>query len=440
MKKSKSQLLTLFALLICLSINAQQKWSLQACIDTAYKNNISLLQEQLGSRINKINFVQSKAKLYPNLNISDVHNLDYGKTYEPLTNQYTSQNSSVNNFSLNSSVTLFNGYLLLNTVRENKLIYEAGTLDVEKTKNEIMLNVMAAYLQVLMDYEAIDVAQAQVEETNTQVEQTQKFVNFGKVAELNLLQIQSQLASDKLVKVKAENQLQLDKLTLLQLMDIPVRSDFDIERQDIKELFPEIPISPEEIDKISEGFLPEIKSAAMKTDASQYSLKMAESGWMPKLTMGGSLNEYYSNLISDPFSNQLKNNFGQAVNFTLSIPIFNNYLVKSNVAISRINLMDAKLNEKSTKNDLRKSIETAYTNMVSAGKSLTVTEEQMELEKRTFSDMEKKYDVGAITATDFLIEKNNFNKVSMSLIQAKYDYVLKSKIVDFYLNKPLTFK
>ena len=460
---------------ISVSTNAQVKvWTLKECIDTAWQKNISLRQNQLNNDVSKINFEQSQANQYPNLNLNDVHSLNYGYSLDPYTFHYANQNYSTNNLSLTSSVTLFNGYLLSNTVRQNKLTYEAGVQDVEKTKNDILLNIIAAYMQILMDHEAIDIAQAQVDATNTQVEQTKKLVEFGKIVELNLFQIQSQLASDKLAKVNAENQLQLDKLTILQLMMIPVTSDFDVEQQELKDLFPEVPLSTEEIDKISEGFLPQIKSAQLKTNAAMFSLKMAKSGWLPKLTMSGSLNTAYSSLKINgseytsfqqstigylnnnpadpvigmvpvtiinnqktPFSDQLKNNFSQAIGFNLSVPIFNNFQVKKSVAIARINIMNAQLNEQQTKNDLRKSIETVYTNQVSAGKKLVAIEEQMAFEKRTYSDMEKKYSVGALDATSFLIEKNNYNRVSISLIQAKYDYVLKTKMVDFYLGKPL---
>jgi outer membrane protein len=456
-------------------LHAQTKvWSLKVCIDTAFKNNVSLNQGQLTSETNKINLAQSKAASLPNLNLSDGQNFSSGYSLDPYTYQYTTQNISINNLSLNSSVTLFNGSLLLNTVRQNKLVYDAAMLDVEKTKNDITLNILAAYMQVLMDHEAINVAQSQVDATSTQLEQTKKFVEFGKVAELNLLQIQSQLATDKLTKVNADNQLQLDKITLLQLMNVPATNDFEIEKQELKDLFPEIPISTGEIDKISESFLPQIKSASLKTSAAMFSLKMAKSGWIPKLTMTGALKTGYSSLRSnitqsiiyqqstvgylnnDPnlpvignipstiinkqnesVSDQLNNNLSKVLGFSLSVPIFNNLQVKSNVAIAKINVMNAKLNEQQVKNDLRKSIETAYTNQVSSGKKLNATEEQMVLEKRTYADMEKKYTFGALDATSFLVEKNNFNKVSMSLIQAKYDYVLKTKIVNFYLGKPL---
>jgi outer membrane protein len=400
---------------------------------------ISLNQEELASQMNKIYLTRSKAAIFPNLNLNDVQTLHSGSVQDPNTYQYSKQSGSTNDLSLNSSVTLFNGYLLLNTVKQNKLIYEAGMLDVEKTKNDILLNVVAGYMQVLMDYEAIREAQDQVAESTAQVIQIKQFVDFGKLAELSLLQIQSQLASDKLLMVNAENQLQLDKLTLLQLMEIPVRNDFDIQRMELKELFPETPMSTKEIDKISENFLPQIKSALQKTDASLNSLKMAESGRLPKLTLGGSLNGGYSSAKNDVYSNQFKNNFSQQVSITLAVPIFNNLIIKSNIAIAKINVQSAQWNEKQTKSEVRKNIEIVYTNQVMAGKKLIATQEQMELEKRTYFDMGKKFNVGSMSATDFLIEKNNYYKVAMLLIQAKYDYVLKAKMVDFYIGKPLLF-
>jgi len=439
MKTRLGYLFTFFMGLICLSANSQTTWTLKACIDTAFKQNISLNQQQLGSQIEKINLTQSRAARLPNLNMSDVYSLNAGSIQDPSTSIYSRQNISANDFGINSSVTIFNGGLLLNTIKQNRLLCEAGMLDVEKTKNDILLNVVAGYMQVLMDYEAISVAQAQVDASKVQVRQIQQFVDFGKLAELSLLQIQSQLSSDKLLKVNADNQLLLDKLTLLQLMVVPVRNDFDIPRMELKELFPENPMAPNEINKISESFLPQIKSASQKTNAALFSLRMAKSGILPKLSLGGAVMTGYTGTNTEQFGNQFKNNFSQQVSLTLAIPIFNNLMVRSMVAIAKINVQNAEWNEKQTRNDVRKSIEMFYTNQVMAGRKLLATQEQMELEKRTYSDMEKKFNVGAMGVTDFLIEKNNYNKAEMLLIQAKYDYVLKAKMVDFYLGKSLIF-
>ena len=474
MKKNGKKIIILLVILICSSTYAQKIWSLKECVDSAFKKNVALNQGFVNKDINKYTLAQSKAALAPNLNLTDNPNFTRGYAIDPYTYQYTNQNLSVNNLSLNSTVTVFNGFLLMNTIKQNRLVYDASVQNIEKLKNDLRLNVLAAYMQVLMDYDAIDVAKSQVDEDTAQVGQIKKFVEFGKVAELNLFQIQSQLAADKLIEINAENQLQLDKLTLLQLMETPIRSDFEIERIPLQELFPEIPIPTDEIQKIAENIMPQIKSASFSTNAALYTLKMAKSGWYPKLTMTGYLKTGYSSLRSnvtektlyqsetigylnsnpaqpvigevpftsvnsqkESFQDQFKNNFSQAVGFSLTVPIFNNLQVACSVAVAKANVRNAKLNERQVRNDLRKSIETAYTNQVSSGKKLVATQEQMALEKQTYHDMQKKYLAGAADATDFLVEKNNFNKVSMSLIQAKYDYVLKAKIVDFYLGKPI---
>ena len=432
-------------------------------MDTALYRNISINKGILNSNINAINLHQSKSAIIPNLNFGDNQAYNSGFSLDPYTNQYTTQNINTNTANLSSTVTLFNGYLLINTIKQYQLLYNAGEYDILKARNDIVLGVLAGYMQILMDYEAIDAAQAQILSTQTQVAETQKFVTFGKVAPLNLLQIESQLAADKLLKVTAENQLRLDKLSLLQLMEIPVREDFNVQLQQFLTINPADPLQTSEITAVAIAFLPEIQSAALRKEAAMYSLKMARSGYYPKLTFNAALKTGYSSnrtnsmydtsyLLSTigyvkgdqtqpvtamlpmvynnrqvaDLSDQLKNNFSQSLGLTLSVPIFNNRSVKSAVDIASANIQSARLNEQQVRNDVRKSIETVYTNQIAAGKKLTAIEEQMDMETRTYSDMKKKYGFGASSITDFLIEVNNFNKVFMQLIQAKYDYILKT--------------
>ena len=470
MKKKLKGILVFVACFYSITLSAQHVWTLKACLDTALLKNITINQGYLSSQIAKINLIQSKAALLPNLYLNDSHNLNSGYSLDPYTNQYTTQNNSSNNLSLNSSFNLFNGHVLLYTIHQNKLLYEAGLLDVDKLKVDVTLNVIAAFMQVLMDYEAIDVAKEQMISSGTLVGETRKFLQFGKVAELSLLQTESQLASDKLLEITAENQLQLDKLTLLQLMETPVDSSFDIKKQNTEDTFIKTPPSSSKIYDISLDFMPQIKSALLKTDASKESIKIAQCLGIPTIALSGGLKTGYSSIrsnyttetsyhlatigyvkgdLSQPVTSeipiatintqtqslgdQLKNNFGQFITLSLSVPIFNRNLARSSITIAKVNVRVAQLNEQQTKNDLRKSIETVYTNQITAGKKMVAVKEQLDLEKRTYADMEKKYSFGAVDATEFLIEKNNFNKASMLFIQAKYDYALKTKMVDFYL-------
>ena len=458
-----------------IKISAQVKiWTLKDCINQAWDNNIQLNQSELSNKIDKINLDLSKASVYPNLSFGDNHNFNFGNSINPSTYQTTKQTYSSNSLSLNSNITIFNGFQNVNLIKQNKLSYEAGKFDVDKLKNDITLGVISAYLQVIYSYEALDIAKNQMEATSKQVEKTQKYVDAGKLAEGSLFQIQYQYSQDKTSVVNAENQLQLAKVSLMQLMEMPITNDFDVDKVAITEPIIENNSPTSDIYKTSESIMPEIKSAELKTKASEIGIKVAQSNEMPKLTLGGTLkSSYLSNrylyssqttyntedigyLQSNPLDrvigliptttitkgnysigSQFKDNFGQVLGLSLTIPIFSNFQAKYGVDKAKINLLNAKLNEQATKNQLRKSIEQAYTDLAAAAKNYASVEDGFKSEEKAYNDMEKKYNLGIATATDFLIEKNNCEKAMFSVVQAKFNYIFKSKIVDFYLGKPL---
>jgi len=462
-------------LIIGIETNAQVKpWTLKECIDTAIVKNILLNQTQLTSKLNEINYDQAKANRYPDFSVTDGQSFNFGNSVNLYNDQSTRQNISSNNVALNGNITLYNGYQLKNTIKQSKYIYDAGNFDVEKIKNDITLDVVADFFQVLYSYKALEIARNQLSGTLTQVERTQKFVDAGKLAEGNLLQIQSQLATDKASVVSTENQLQLAKVTLMQLMNMPVIDNFEVDSISTKEpSFVNIN-STADIYKTSEGIMPEIKSAELKTKADETEIKIAQAISLPKLSLGGSLKTAYSsgsNLFSTtttyqqedigylqsnpadqvlglipvtvtqkqnyPFSSQFKDNFSQGISLSLTIPVFTNYQAKYGIAKAKINLQNSQLIEQSVRDQLRKLIEQAYTDLIAAVKDYSAAQEILKSEQRSYSDLEKKYNLGLSTATDFLIEKNNYVKAQLSVIQSKFSYIFKSKIVDFYLGKPL---
>lgn len=469
----------LFFLLILFQFESKAQikiWTLKECIEQALQKNISVNQSQLSNEINKLTLEQSRNNRLPSLNASGNQGYSFGRSIDPFSNQFVDQNVRSNNFSLNSGITLFNGFQNTNAINQNTLNYEAGNLDVEKAKNDLMLNVATAYLQTLFAYEQLDNAKRQLEATALQVERTQKLLNAGSVPESNLLQIKAQLAGEKLTLVNSENLLIISKLTLLQLMEIPVTSDFEIEKPLFKEPLSETIPSPEEVYKISLENQPQIKSATIKSNSAMMGIKIAKGLQMPRLILSGSLNTGYSsarNLISYqtqfntqnigylqsnpaemvsslvpvtttlkenyPFSKQFKDNFSQSLGLNLTIPIFNNVQVKSSVEKAKINVLNAQLNEQNTKNQLRKSIEQALTDLKSAIKKQAAVKEQTAALELSYLNTEKKYALGMVNAIDFLIEKNNYTKAQSELLQAKYDFIFKMKVLDFYMGKPLTF-
>ncbi len=422
-------------MLLVNNILAQKTWTLKECVDQALAKNIQLGESQLTSKLNEINLDQAKANVYPNFSFTDGQSFTF-HNYATSTSgtQSSYENISANNAALNGTVTLYNGFQLKNTIKQTKYLLDAGNFDVDKMKNDITLNVVAAYLQVLYSYKALDIANAEVKSDLTQVERTQKFVDAGKLAEGSLLQVQSQLTADKANAVSADNQLQLAKVTLMQLMNMPIDDKFNVDSTGTKEPPVENVTATADIYKTSEGIMPEIKSAELKTKADELSINLARALAYPKLSMGGALktayssgNSLYSSVTSTepigylqsnpldavmgmvpvttnenyPFTKQIDNNFTPIISFNLTVPIFNNYQAKYGIAKAKINLQSSQLEEQAVKDQLRKNIEQAYTDLTAAVKDYAAAQDNLASEQRTYSDLEKKFNLGLATATDF---------------------------------------
>ncbi len=455
------------------SVTAQNKiWSLKECVNYALQQNIQLNETRLTSQADRINYKQAKSDQYPNLSLSSQQSWSFSN---PKGSSSASSGSSgtvsSNNVSLGTSVTLFGGFQLKNQIRQSGELYDASRYDIEKVKNSITLSVLADYYQVIYSYKAVEIAKSQISSTMSQVDMTQKLVRAGSLPEGNLLQIQSQLATDKGTLVNYQNQLQVAKLALMQLMRMPAVDNFEVDTTGI-EASPvfDSTLSSHAIYDVSLGIMPEIKSADLNLKASETGIKVARSALYPRLSLSASLRTGYSSssalysyinrteaigyLQSDPnqlvMSNvsaaqkenypvgqQLGDNFGQLVGLNLTIPIFSNNQGKYGVEKAKIALQNSKLAEQSTRDQLRMSVEQANTDLIAAIKNYAAAVDILKSAQRSYIDMSKKYNTGFASATDFIVQKNDYEQALFGLNQARFNYIFKSKIVDFYLGKLL---
>ena len=428
-------------------VTAQVKrWKFRECLDTALVHNITVNQSRLTNELNKVSLEQSKANRIPSVSANASEGLSLGKNVDPTTNSFVTQAYHSTNLSINGSYNLFNGLQNANTIRQNRLNVEAGQYDIEKVKNDVTLNITTGYLQVLFAYEVLSAAKNQEEATAAQVDRTQKMVEAGKSPESDLLQIRSQQATDNLSVITAQNQLDLAKVTLMQLMEIPVTDLFDVEIPTMLEPTQQILNTNEEIYRRSLAVMPQITGYTIKTDAALMAQKVSEGARWPRLTLGANLNTNFASSRTQgsvvnpegyPFFEQIWDNIGQSLNLGLSIPIYSNRQIKSNIDRAKINVLNARLNEQNVKNVLRKNVEQTATDLKAASKKYEATREQLRAVEAAYLNAEKKYGVGVMNATDFLIQKNNFFQSQSNLIQAKYDYIFKSKILDFYQGKDI---
>jgi outer membrane protein len=441
----KKSILIIAACLLFTFARAQNRvWTFQQCLDTAIQRNISLNQSRLNTDLSRISLEQSKANRYPSLSASARDAVSFGRSVNPTTNQYVERTTNSASFGVSTGVDLFNGFQISRTILQNKMNLDAVKTDVENVKNQVTLNITTAYLQLLFQYEILKAAKNQSEATAIQVDRTQKMVDAGKLPESNLYTIRSQQATDNLSVVNAQGQLDLAKVTLEQLMEIPVTDSFEVKIPELVEPTLLLNQTNQEIFNKALTVQPQIAGAAIRTNSALLGVRISEGARYPSLSLSGSANSNYSvssgsSSLASPFFTQLWNNLGESFGLNLSIPIYSNRQLKSNIERAKINALSARLDEQNTRLQLRKTIEQSYADLRNSIKKYEATKEQISAAELSYKNMERKYNVGMSTATDYLIEKNNYFQAQSNGIQSKYDYIFKTKILDFYQGKPIQF-
>jgi len=449
-------------------------WTLQECIEYSLKNNLQVKQAEFASENTLLTLKQAKNNLLPAINGSTGYGWSFGRSIDPTENTFVNQQISSNNFNLSGSVPLFNGLQLQNTIKRNRLENEAALSDVEQTKNDVVLNVVAAYTQILFSDELLQNAQLQLNTSQQQLERTQKLFRAGSVAESNIFEINSQMATDELSIINAQNQKNIAELNLIQLLDLRDIKHFEVVKPDIKDPDQDvIMIDAGEVYAASQQRMPQVTSVDLRVSSALKDIDIARGAYYPRLSLSGSISTNYSSarqqqvllntpniqtigfvngdqtqpvLYSVPYSysytsygffNQLTDNQGKSIFLNLSIPIFNGFQVRNNVSRAIINHKLAVLNTEVVRNQLRTSIQQAFADAVAAQQKFIATKKQLAALELTYRNTEIKFNNGLVNTTDFNVARNNFTRAQSDLITAKYDYTFKLKILDFYQGKPL---
>ncbi|MBI9036484.1 MAG: TolC family protein [Bacteroidales bacterium] len=441
----KISFLLFFVLLLSIIGYSQKKWSLTDCINYAIENNIEIKQSEINTATNKINLQQSKLDLIPSLNASASHSYGWGRSIDMATYTYTNKTTQQNYFQISSNVTVFNGLQKYNTIKQNNFDYLASQFDSDMMRDNISVRLSYAYLQILYSQEILDVAVNQVDITNQQIERTQKLVNAGTLAKGSLLEIQSQGAQEEVNVIMARNNLNLAYLDLLQLLDLPASEKFDIVKPELNITEEPQLLKPQEVFSYAVMNRPQIMSAEYRVKSSDRGLAIAKGLRSPSVRLNGGWNTNYSDQITNQtgsaisFSDQFKDNQNKTLSLSLNIPIFNSYNASSSISRAKLNTKYAENNLELEKNTLRKTIEQAYNDATSAYKSYNATIKSVKSFQEAFKYTEQKFNVGMVNAVDYNLSKSRLVKAESELLQAKYDFVFKRKILDFYMGIPLEF-
>ena len=436
-------LLCFFVLLIFGASARAQNYSLQQCIDSALKNNIPVKQSALDMETARVNWKQAKANILPTLGMDVSHGLNTGRSIDPFTNTYVNQSVNRASYGANSDVVLFHGGSLQNRIKENATSYEASRMEWQQSKDNLVLNVLLAYLSVLNNEDQLKVANQQAATTQATLDRLNVLNSQGAIKPSDVSDLKGQLMNDQLGILGAKNQLELSKLVLSQWMNRPYDSSMRLERITAEELIAGYGQTAEEIYQSSLQQFSLVKAVELRSKSSEYSLKAAKGQMFPTLGLGAGINTNYSSVARDvnndkiAYSNQLKNNRFTSFGVGLNIPIFNSSIARNRVKLSEINLKNTELEEQETKRDLRQRIDQAYLNMNNAYEKYKVLLGQVAAYEDSYKAAEVRFNAGVGTSVDYLIAKDRLDRANLNFVNAKYDFVLRKKILDFYAGRTI---
>ncbi len=445
MMKNLLTLLTMVCLLaLAGNVKAQPKWDLQQCFDYALENNIQVKRQMLNTKYYQNQVNQARADKLPNLNAQVGSDYSFGRTLN-YDNTYKNTNSAGLNGGISSNMTLFRGMTLTNTVQQRQLDLEAINNDVQKTKDDIMLAIAAEYLQILFAEEILLVDSANLEVTRQQLERSRQLVDAGSLAKGAMLEIEAQMAREELQLVNDQNNLQLAYLNLYQFLDLPIAESFKVEKPKLPEIQANLTMMNSfDVFNTAINVRPEIKAAQLRVESARKQMLIAKGSGMPSLSFGANYYNNYNNQYTDltgsniSFGDQMKNNYRGSLGLTLSVPLFNRFQVKNNVSNSEIQMYDYEYQLQQARNVLRKDIEQVYTNALAALNRYISTEKAVTSMKEAFRYTEEKFNVGMINSVEYNQSKNNLTVAQSDLLQAKYEFIFRTKILDFYNGVPIT--
>lgn len=423
--------------------NAQNVWSLQKCIDYALENNIQIKQQQLNTQFYENQVGQAKANRLPNLNVQFGNDNSFGRSLTYL-NTYENVNSSSITGGAGTNFTIFDGFALSNTIDKQELDFQATLKDMQKAKDDIMLNIAGMYLEILFAEELELVSEAQLEVTKQQINRTQQLVDAGSLAKGALLEIEAQLAREELQLVNDKNRVQLSYLSLYQMLELPIAESFKIEKPSLPEIKSNYSTA-NSIDVFNNALnsRPEIQAAQLRVKSAEKDLEIAKGNHYPSLTFNANYYNLYNNKYTDrtgediAFSDQLKNNGRSSLGLTLGIPIFNRFQVKYGISNATLQISDYQYRLQTASNTLRKEIEQAYTNALASLNRYMSSEKAVESMEEAFRYVEEKFNVGMLNSVDYNIQKSQLTSAQSQLLQAKYEYIFRTKILDFYNGIPI---
>lgn len=420
-------------------------WSLEECIRYAIEHNIDLKQRQLDHDNKKVELHTSKYSWLPDLNANIGQNFDFGRSPSK-TGVIVDQNSANSSASISLSMPIFDGFKIPNDIAAKRLNLQAAVENLNKAKEDLSINIASYYLQVLYNKEMAKIAELQLALSQEQITKTEAMVKAGKVPLSQLYDIKAQAANDEVSLTEARNNVKLALLDLAQSLELERSgTEFDIvtpATDNAVNTYMSSIIPPDDIYQQAVTFKPQIKEQEYLLESMKKQLKVAQSYYYPKLNFGASYSNgyyhYYTGDVEMPaFSDQLAQNGRKTIGFSLSIPLFNRFQVRNSVRQARIGIHNQELMMENTKKTLYKEIQQAYYNATAAQEKYLASDKSVRASEEAFKYAEDRYNAGKSTVFEFNEAKTKYAKSLAEQAQSKYEFIFRTKILDFYNGTPL---
>jgi outer membrane protein len=463
------------------TINAQEVWSLEKCILHARENSLTMKQAEVSIDNTLLTEKQSKMERMPSLNADISAGYSFGRTIDPTTNTFRSQSRGSNGFSLGANYILYNGGRINNTIKQSKLDVAAQKADTEDIANNISLTVAGAYLNILFGEEQLVNAKKRLQQTQEQLNQTDRLIQAGSLPENDRLQILAQIAQDEQQVITQENNVTLSYLNLKNLLLL--EPDFDLQVEDPGDIPIPDNAAPElfnfnNIYDLSLQNQPIIRAGELRMESAGLDVIIARAGLLPSISLFGNVRTDFATGVPDftnitnpgevgfgsgqpvkidgteaslafyeitgvefgdrPYFDQINDNFGQSVGISVNIPIYNKHRNQINIERAQLGILNAEITNELNKQQLKADVQLAIADAKAAKKQFEAAQKTVDALQASYDNTQKKFDLGAANTFEFTSAKNQLDLSKVDLTIAKYDYLYKLKIVDFYQGKAIT--
>lgn len=436
------KILTLLFLLSCsvMMLQAQEAWSLEKCVNHARQNSLNVKQAQYGILDSELANKQARMNRLPNLSASIRGGYQFGRTIDPTTNEFKNESIGFNGFGVDAGVTLFSGNTITNSIKQSKFDVEAAKLDAAATSNDIALQVASSYLSILLAEEQLENAKVRLQLSEAQLAQTDKLIQAGSLPANDRLDFVAQIAREQQAIIEADNLVNINYLTLKQLLELDPNIDLRIVRPEVI-----VPAANPEAFTLTDVYntalssQPQIEAGEMRIRSAELGERLAYGQSFPTLSLFAGLSSNYSSLAASflSYSEQIEQNFGQYAQLNLSIPIYSNHRNKVGLDRARLNSLNVEVQNKQAKNLLKTNVQRAIADARAAKESYAAAQRSEEAADAAYLNAQRSFNLGAINGLEFTTASNNLNQAKVSLIQAKYQYLFNLKVVDFYMGKTI---